>query len=72
MKIDLSRKQWLDIQMALLGTMSMIEKHSNIEFKKNPLIQKNLRLHTIIANAMKEEEYSNYISNNFKVPLEEK
>ena len=56
MKIDLSRKQWLDIQMALLGTMSMIEDHSNIEFKKNPLIQNNLKIHTIIADAMKKEE----------------
>ena len=56
MKIDLSRKQWLDIQMALLGTMSIIEEHSNIEFKKNPLIQRNLRIHTIIADAMKREE----------------
>ena len=56
MKIYLSRKHLVDIQMALLGTMSMIEDHSNIEFKKNPLIQNNLRIHTIIADAMKREE----------------
>ena len=56
MKIDLSRKQWLDIQIALLGTMSMIQKCSNIEFKKNPLIKRNLKIHTIIADAMKRED----------------
>ena len=55
MKIDLTRQQWLDIQIALLGTISMIEKCSKVEFQKNPLIQRNLKIHTIIGDAMKKD-----------------
>ena len=46
----------ISITLHISEVEDIIEDHSNIEFKKNPLIQRNLKIHTIIADAMKREE----------------
>tara|TARA_B100001287_G_C22497760_1_gene442050 strand:- start:113 stop:529 length:417 start_codon:yes stop_codon:yes gene_type:complete len=72
MKIDLTRQQWLDIQIALLGTISMIEKCSKVELKENFLIQRNLKIHTLIADAIKKDTNPKKTENDPNDPYKRK
>jgi len=72
MKIDLTRQQWLDIQIALLGTISMIEKCSKGELKENFLIQRNLKIHTLIADAIKKDTNPKKTENDPNDPYKRK
>ena len=54
MKLELTDRQWRDIQMSLLMAVSHTEKCSKIKFEDNPLIKKYMKIHDTIANAMEE------------------
>tara|TARA_R100000081_G_C4747203_1_gene132293 strand:- start:570 stop:752 length:183 start_codon:yes stop_codon:yes gene_type:complete len=56
MKLELTDRQWRDIQISLLMAVSYTEKSSKIKFEDNPLIKKYMKIHDTIANAMEMEK----------------
>ena len=56
MKLELTDRQWRDIQISLLMAVSHTEKCSKIKFEDNPLIKKYMKIHDTIANAREMEK----------------
>jgi len=57
-KCEFTDAQLRDISCAVLAYMSHIEKTSEIDFEKNPLIQNYLKIHDLITDAKEYEKSS--------------
>ena len=56
MKIDLKEREWRQVKIGLLQSISNADKCSKCKFDDNPLIKELLKLHDKIAVAMEKEE----------------
>ena len=56
MKIDLTEREWRNIKIGLLQSISNADKCSKCKFDDNPLIKELLKLHDKIAVAMEKEK----------------
>ena len=56
MKIDLTDREWHQVKVGLLQSMSQTDKVSKTKFEDNPLIKELLKLHDKIAVAMEKEK----------------
>jgi len=56
MKIDLTEREWRNIKIGLLQSISNADKCSKCNFDDNPLIKELLKLHYKISVAMENEK----------------
>ena len=56
MKIDLTEREWRNIKIGLLQSISNADKCSKCNFDDNPLIKELLKLHDKISVAMENEK----------------
>ena len=56
MKIDLNDREWLQIKVGLLQSISNADKCSKCKFDNNPLIKELLKIHDKIAVAIENEK----------------
>ena len=56
MKIDLTEREWTQVKIGLLQSISNADKCSKSKFDDNPLIKELLKLHDKIAVAMEKEK----------------
>ena len=56
MKIDLKDREWNQVQVGLLQSISNADKVSKCKFEDNPLIKELLKIHDKIAVAMENEK----------------
>ena len=56
MKIDLTEREWRNIKIGLLQSISNADKCSKCKFDDNPLIKELLKLHDKISVAMENEK----------------
>ena len=56
MKLELTYKQWRDIQFALCIALSHTEKHTNLNIEDHPLIKRYIKTYDQISEAIKKEK----------------
>ena len=56
MKIDLTEREWTQVKIGLLQSISNADKCSKCKFDDNPLIKELLKVHDKIAVAMEKEK----------------
>ena len=56
MKLQLSDKQWQDIQFALCIAMSHTEKNTNMNIEEHPLIKRYIKTYNQISEAKKKNQ----------------
>lgn len=59
MKIDLTNKQWRDIQFALCIALSHTEKNTNLNIEDHPLIKRYIKTYDQISEELKNEKINN-------------
>ena len=59
MELDLTYKQWRDIQFALCIALSHTEKNTNLNIEDHPLIKRYIKTYDQISEAMKKQKIHN-------------
>ena len=59
MKINLTNKQWRDIQFALCIALSHTEKNTNLNIEDHPLIKRYIKTYDQISEELKNEKINN-------------